>query len=123
MKAGALAASMAFVVILVAVTPSTAELVQVDPAWPSIGPGSDGPSAPPQWVEMQVEGGSEPRLQARFAADTTGPSTPPVAFGFAGVDGTAKDGSLHKPANTHLAVGAGSGGAGRVVMVTSSGIQ
>src|SRR5262249_19605488 len=110
------------VVILVAVTPSTAELVQVDPAWPSIGPGSDGPSAQPHRVEMQVEGGSAPLLQAPFAAEATGPSTPD-AFGFAGGDGTAKDGSLHKPANTHLAVGTGTGGAGRVVMVTSSGIQ
>src|SRR5262245_4162208 len=122
MKAGVLAVSIAFVVILVAVTPSTAELVQVDPAWPSIGPGSDGPSAQPQSVEMQIEGGSAPLLLAPFAAEATGPSTP-VAFGFAGVDGTAKDGSLHKPANTHLAVGTGTGGAGRVVMVTSSGIQ
>ncbi len=46
-----------------------------------------------------------------------------VTLGFAGVDGTIRDGLLHNPPNVHLAVGTGAGASGRVVMVTSNGIQ
>lgn len=46
-----------------------------------------------------------------------------VTLGFPGVDGTIRDGILHKPANVHLAVGGGAGAAGRVVMATSAGMQ
>src|SRR5262249_58368536 len=107
-------------VILGAVTPSTVEVCKGDPVLQSIGPGSDGPSAQSQWVEMQVESGNEPLLLAPFAAEATDPTTLPLAFGCAGVDGTAKDGSLHKPANTHLAVGVGTGGRGPALLVTPS---
>jgi hypothetical protein len=55
--------------------------------------------------------------------DDVTPKTPTVSVGWSGVDGTPKDGFFHKPPDTHIAVGTGAGAAGRVVMVTNSGIQ
>jgi hypothetical protein len=62
-------------------------------------------------------------LQSATPNDPTAPSSAVLALGFAGVDGTAKDGFLHTPPDTHMAVGPGVGAAGRVIMVTNSGIQ
>lgn len=110
-------------------TPASAgrELHLMDSAWPSVGPGSNGPHAPPQWVEIEVEKTGEPPPLPRSSVDSApGPSTPGVSLGFSGVDGSFKgapDCCAYKPPDTSMAVGTGAGAAGRVVEVTNSGIQ
>lgn len=121
--------SIVLSVSVISIPMSHAELVQLDRAWPSVGPGSDGSLAEPQWVNVDVgDAGDtgEAAVQPRPSADSTESNTPAVALGFDGVDGTFKgapDCCIYKPPDTHMAVGPGAGAAGRVVEVTNSGIQ
>ncbi len=116
--------------LFLALTPAAAaaELVMRDAAWPSMGPGSEAPHPEPDYVEVEVASGVFPvapnaASSGAPAGPAANPRTPAVALGFPGVDGTMKDGFLHKPPNPHVAVGPGAGAAGRVVMVTASGVQ
>ena len=102
---------------------SYAEKVDVDITWPSVGPGSSGPHPQSKIIERSSVKSSELVSSPKSSIDPTGPKTPSVSLGFFGVNGDPKDGFFHKPPDTHMAVGAGSGANGRVVMVTNSGIQ
>jgi len=101
--------------------------VEVDPAWPSVGLGSESPPTDTHTVQMDVplEAPSAPfSTQGGPPVDPIpGPNTPGVVTGFGGTDGTAKDGFFHNPPDTHMAVGTGSGSGGRVVMVTNSDVE
>jgi hypothetical protein len=97
--------------------------VPVDPAWPSVGPGSEGPRTGPALMRMALDDAGAPLAEAAAPNDPTAGSPLLVVQGFSGVDGTAKDGFFHTPPDTHMAAGAGSGAAGRVIMVTNSGLQ
>ncbi len=98
-----------------------AEQVPVDPGWPSVGPGSDGPSEDVRMVEMEVSGA--PARPLRSSLDPAGTRTPALVLGFKGTDGTPVDGFFHKPPDTHIAVGTGAGAAGRIVEVTNTDVQ
>ncbi|MGH7899916.1 MAG: hypothetical protein ACREQQ_18310, partial [Candidatus Binatia bacterium] len=106
---------------------SHAELVEIDPAWPSVGPHSSPAERKSQWVDVEVDhsgdAASAPAAPAHVPDEAPGPSTPVSTLSFLGVDGTDKGGGLTKPPDTHLAVGTGAGSSGRVVEVTNSAVQ
>ncbi|MCH7960234.1 MAG: hypothetical protein IID08_08885 [Candidatus Hydrogenedentes bacterium] len=117
-----------FAVFLVAPS-ATGEkiLVVVDSTYPSGGSGYEGPRPAPTMVEIEAPDVSAfAPLQSSVAAEAPGgPSTPTASLTF---DGTRqspgfKGGSISKPPDTHIAVGTGAGVAGRVIMVTNTGIQ
>ncbi len=99
--------------------------VEVDEVWPSVGPGSEGPRHGPYFLDLEVAD-SGAVVQAPGSSLGGFPEillTPTLALGFNGVNGTAKDGFLHIPPDTQMTVGRGAGAAGRVIMITNSGIQ
>lgn len=120
-------------VLLLAATPLAtlqAEEVEVDPAWPSVGPHSRGEyvrTLKPVLREIEVVDRGVfiplPGQSLPLAPQVPGIETALPSVGFTGVDGTAKDGFFHKPPDTHIAAGTGAGTAGRILMVTNSGIQ
>ena len=102
-------------------------LVDVDSTYPSGGSGYEGPRPAPTTIEIEAPAVTAfAPLQSSIAAEAPGgPSTPTASFTF---DGTRqspgfKGGSISKPPDTHIAVGTGAGTAGRVIMVTNTGIQ
>ncbi len=93
-------------------------LAPVDPAWPSVGPMSFGPSEGVRMVEVD-RGPDAPVVVPVPSVDPAGPSTPALALGFKGIDGIPPVGGQRKPPDTHIAVGPGAGAAGRIVEVTN----
>ncbi len=101
------------------------EKVEMDEVWPSVGPGSEGPRHGPHFLDLEVAD-SGAVVQAPGSSLSGFPEillTPTLALGFNGVNGTAMDGFLHIPPDTQMTVGRGAGAAGRVIMITNSGIQ
>ncbi len=98
-----------------------AEQVVVDPAWPSVGVGSDGSLAEAQVVEIEIVDAGIEVSMPRALEEVPGPNTPSVTLGFAGVVGTAS--GFPRPPDTHIAVGPHASASGRVIMVTNNGLQ
>ncbi|MBI3910006.1 MAG: hypothetical protein HY320_03625 [Armatimonadetes bacterium] len=101
-----------------------AQVLPDPPPLPSVRPGRDGQLAlSVRRAPVRPGGQRDLDVPGILSEPTDGPRTPSPSLEFEGVDGTAKDGFFHKPPDTHVAVGTGSGAAGRVVMVTNSGLQ